>query len=204
MATHLARYFRQRRLALGLRPGQVARRMGYQNPVGGANRICLFEQTGSMKPHLFAKLQAALGIDDTEVEEQIEKDRREHFENWLAWVNTYEPPKLVIRCIPGVFAERQLPEELQTLEEMERFASDFAKRYHKKVWLCPSRKLSIRFQEDGSKYEVLEASPDRTITPYMRLAGRKQQFLLGFQGGGLSGFKLLDQPRKPTAKEGDQ
>ena len=66
MSTNLSRYFRQRRLALGLRPGQVAERTGHRK-CKTANLICLFEERGDLDPRLFPKLQAALNITDGEV-----------------------------------------------------------------------------------------------------------------------------------------
>ena len=68
MATNLSSYCRQRRLALGLRPGQVARLMAYKSIVGAANKIVMFEERGDIRADLFEKLKAALGIDDATAE----------------------------------------------------------------------------------------------------------------------------------------
>jgi len=198
MPTHLSRFFKHKRIALGLRPGQVARRMGRTSPAGCANKICLFEQTGDIKPALFAELQAALGVADAEVEEQMEKDRREHFQAWLEWVSEPIQPHLVVRAIPGFFVEHQLPEGMESLEEMEEYAAAFAKRFHKMVWLCPgTRKFTVRFDEDGNKLCVTEATPDTMTTPWMRLAKSRKKFLFGSQGGGIGGMTMLDQPERP-------
>ncbi len=58
MATTLSTYFRQQRFHLGLRPGDVARLMGYKSIVGTANKIVLFEERGDIRTDLFRKLAA--------------------------------------------------------------------------------------------------------------------------------------------------
>ncbi len=200
MSTHLSRFFRQRRLDHGLRPGQVAERMGHRK-CKTANQVCLFEERGDLDPRLFPKLQAALGITDEEVEAALEQDRREHFEAWLEWVNEPVEPELTVRAIPGFFIGHKLPEGLESLEEMEEYAAAFARRFHKMVWLCPgTRKFTVRFDEDGNKICVTEATPDTMTTPWMRLAKGRNKFLFGSQGGGIKGFKMLDQPERPGPK----
>ncbi len=200
VSTHLSRFFRQRRLALGLRPGQVAERTGHRN-CKTANLICLFEERGELDPGLFTKLQAALGITDGEVAEQMEQDRREHFQAWLEWVNEPVEPELTVRAIPGFFIGHRLPEGLESLEQMEEYASQFAKRFHKMVWLTPgTRKFTVRYDEDGNKICVTEATPDTMTTPWMRLAKGRHKFLFGLGDGGGINMKLLDQPQLPTPR----
>lgn len=201
MSTHLSRFFKSRRLALGLRPGQVAERTGHRK-CKTANLICLFEERGDLDPRLFPKLQAALGATDTEVEELLEQDRREHFEAWLEWVNEPVEPELIVRAIPGFFLGHKLPEGLESLEQMEQYASSFAKKWHKMVWLTPgTRRFTVRFDEDGNKLCVTEAAPDTVTTPWMRLAKGRQKFLFGLGGGGGMNMKLLDQPQLPTPRQ---
>lgn len=197
MSTNLSRFFKQRRLDLGLRPGQVAERMGHRK-CKTANQVCLFEERGDLDPRLVPKLQAALGITDAEVEEQLERDRREHFQAWLEWVNEPVEPELTVRAIPGFFVGHKLPDGMETLEEMEEYASQFAKRFHKLVWLCPgTRKFTVRFDENGDKICVTEATPDTVTTPWMRLCKGRKKFLFGSDGGGI---KMLDQPERPGPK----
>ncbi len=68
LSTLLSTYFKDRRLALGLRPGEVARRMGYRSIVGASNQIGRFEETGSIHAELFVKLALALNIEQATVE----------------------------------------------------------------------------------------------------------------------------------------
>ena len=80
--TILSRYFKTRRLDLGLRPGAVARQMGYRSIVGAANKICQFEQTGNIHAELFAKLAEVLDIDTPTIERLVESDQRATFKSW--------------------------------------------------------------------------------------------------------------------------
>ncbi len=195
MATKLSNYFRQQRIRLGLRPGDVARLMGYQSIVGAANKIVMFEERGDILTELFQKLAAALDIDETTLQRLIEQDRREFIERWNEWANQPIEPHLVFRAIPGVYFEQEIAEGVRTTEAMEQYAADFARRMHKKVWLVLSRRLTIYFDEDGMKH-VQEAVPGQCNSPYMCLGGSRQKFL--FTGG--MGMRPLNEPEQHGPK----
>jgi len=182
MSTNLSRFFRECRIELGLRHGEVARRMGYKSIVGTANKIVRFEETGDILAAVFNKLAAVLGIDDATIKRLVEQDRREHLETWLAWAAVPITPHLEIRCIPGVFGECPIPDGLKTTEEMEQFAQHLAKEHHKKVWLVLNRRLRVYFDEDGSRRGVQEAAPGEIAGPWMRLKGSNRRFLFGGAG----------------------
>jgi hypothetical protein len=64
-----------------------------------------------------------------------------------------------------------------------------------KVWLVLSRRLSIFFDEDGTKRQVIEAAPGKFNGPYMHIEGSKQKFLFG---GGLEMQPLTEpEPHGP-------
>ncbi|MDY0169928.1 MAG: hypothetical protein RBS80_25520 [Thermoguttaceae bacterium] len=196
MSTNLSRFFRQRRLTLGLRHGQVAERTGHRK-CKTANLLCLFEERGDINAALFRKLQAALDITDAEVEEYLERDRREHLDAWLQWVNQPIEPHLVMRAMAGIPVYRSMPGGLKSLDEMEEFASEFAKTYHKLVWLCPgTRRFTVRFDEEGKKIEVVEATPDTITTPWMQFASSRRKFIFRFNGS----VKSLTQPERHGPK----
>jgi len=200
LATNLSAYFQQRRLVLGLRPGEVVRRMGYKSIVGTTNKVVLFEERGDIRPDLFDKLKAAFEIDDATVVRLIEEDRREFVERWNQWANQPIEPHLVVRAIPGVYMEQEIPHSLsseiaegvKTPEAMEQYAADFAKQFGKKVWLVLSRRLTIFFDENGTKRQVIEAAPGEMNGPYMQIGGCKQKFL--FTGG--MGMRPLTEPEE--------
>ncbi|NLF69661.1 MAG: helix-turn-helix domain-containing protein [Candidatus Anammoximicrobium sp.] len=203
MPTHLSKFFRQRRIALGLRLSDLARRCGYQNLSKGSNRIDRFENTGEIHVLLYPKLADALGIDRETCERLNEEDRQQARREWLEYINTPVEPTLVVRALPGCFIGRDLPEDCTTIDQMEQFASDLARRFHKMVWLVVSRKLTIRFNEDGSKHSVEEATPDHPNAPFMRLKGSKRPFLFGCYGGGGLTLKPLPQAPKVPSDRAD-
>ena len=174
----LSRHFKNRRLDLGLRPGDVARLMGYRSIVGAANKICQFEQNGNIHADLFAKLAEVLDIDTPTMERLIEEDRRATFEAWNEWANVPIRPHLVIKLIPGIFGTNEIPDAiLGDQQAMERFASGLARRAEKRIWLVLSRRLSIVFDELGHRVRVEEAAPGEPNGPYMRLKGSRKTFL---------------------------
>jgi hypothetical protein len=197
--THLSKFFRQRRIQLGLRLPDVARRCDYKNLSKGSNRIDRFEQSGEVHPDLYVKLVAALSIDQETCDRLNAMDAEQARRQWLDFVSTPVEPHLVVRAIPGVFIGQDLPEDCTTIDQMEAFASELAGRFHKMVWLVVSRKLTIRFNEDGSKRSVEEATPDHPNAPYMRLKGSRRPFLFGCScGGGLTLRPLPQAPKVPS------
>lgn len=205
MSTNLSRFFKQKRIALGLRLPDVARRCGYTNLSRGSNRIDRFEQTGDIHPDLYVKLAVALDIDQATCDRLNAEDAQQARREWLEYINEPIEPHIVFRAIPGVFIGKDLPEGCETIEEMEEAASDFARRSGKLVWLVVSRKLTIRFNEDGSKRSVEEATPDHPNSPWMRLRGRKgRPFLFGCDGGGLTLRPLPQAPQVPNEPDNQQ
>jgi hypothetical protein len=179
VATRLSEHFRQRRLALELKHGEVARRLGYRSVAGGANKIVRFEQSGDIDAGLLLRLAEVLDVDRATIGELIEQDRREFFEAWNEWANQPIRPHLVERLIPAVYAHCGIPDEiLGDVEAMERFASESAKKNHRLTFLVLSRRLSISFNEDGTRRSVNEAQPGRPAGPYMTLGKSRTAFLL--------------------------
>ena len=87
MSTHLSRYFQQQRLGRGLKPGQLARLAACVNVQKNGSRIRTFELSGTIGQELFERIAAALEIDAGTIERLVKQDRKEFFEEWLAWVN---------------------------------------------------------------------------------------------------------------------
>ena len=204
MATNLSNYFRQRRIRLGLRHGDLARLMGYKSVFGTANKIVMFEERGDILAEVFRKLAVALGIDETTIQRLIEQDRREFVQQWNKWADEPIEPHLVFRAIPGVYFEQEMPpslsseiaEGVRTAEAMERYAAEFAKDHHTKVWLVLSRRLTVHFDEDGTKKDVQKATPGQCNSPYMCLGGSRRKFL--FTGG--MEMRPLNEPEQHGPK----
>jgi hypothetical protein len=177
MATNLSSHFRQRRLELAFRPGQIAKILGYTSLVGAANKIVRFEETGDIEYRFFKKLAAVLGIERATILRLMEQDRRELVARWTEWANQPIAPHLIARLLPGYFMAHPIPEELTTLDEMEAHASELAADLHQKIWLVVSRKLAVYFNEDGRKRAVQEAAPGRPLEPYRLLRESGKRFI---------------------------
>jgi hypothetical protein len=182
MATNLSSHFRQQRLSLNLRPGQVATILGYKSLVGAANKIVRFEEAGDVDHRFFKKLAGLFGVQRATILRLMERDRKEILVRWSEWANQRITPHLIARLIPYYFMSHPIPEELTTLDEMERHASELASELHQKIWLVFSRKLAVYFNEGGAKRAIQEASPDRPIEPYRLLRENSRRFFSVYDG----------------------
>ena len=150
MSTNLSRYFQQKRLDRGLKPGQLARLAGCVNVQKNGSRIRSFELSGCIGQELFEKVAAALEIDAGTIEQLVEQDRREFYQEWLAWVNERIQPYLVIRLIAAVYSSQSVPPDITTRQEAEEWASAVAGEIKKQCCLVWSRHISCWFSEDGT------------------------------------------------------
>jgi hypothetical protein len=79
MSTNLSRYFQQKRLDRGLKPGQLARLAGRVNIQKNGSRIRSFELSGNIGQELFERIATVLKIDPATIEQVVEQDRRVFF-----------------------------------------------------------------------------------------------------------------------------
>jgi len=171
---HLAELLRWKREALGLRPVEVARRMGYKNLSKGSTRIYRWEREGIGSADLVLRLIRALEIDREEVLEAQHKDRAD----WEAWADESVPMVLVERLIPGVYREQALPETVRTEEDALAYARDHARRNRRKVCLVVSRRVSVWIDRDGGPGFRTLAEPGVLNVPSMQIRGRGKTFVL--------------------------
>ena len=59
--------------------------------------------------------------------------------------------------MPAFYSQAELPDEISSVEEAERYASEFAKEHRLRVCLVLSRRISVYFAEDGSFRYASEA-----------------------------------------------
>ncbi len=182
MATNLSNHFRRQRIALRMRPGQVARLLGYRSVVGAANKIVRFEETGDIDRRLFQKLAAVLFIDKATIKRLMEKDRRELVQRWHEWANQRIRPHLIEEVAPGIYMVHCLPEDVTTPDQMENYAADLAGTVRQPIWLIFSRKLAVYFDHGGRKRAVHEAAPGEPTEPYRRFRQGRPNCL--FNGDG--------------------
>lgn len=151
---HLAKYFRQRRLEMGLSVAEVVRRLGYTNVSKGIRRIEAFEEAGYVDSTLLTRLAAVLEIDKKTLNRLAYKDYRD----WFAIVNPPVAPCLFRRVLFGGGVVH-LPRQLKSNEAREQFAADFARRCDMDVCLMLSPRVKIWFTHDGSLLEIIEEVP---------------------------------------------
>ena len=150
--THMARHFQKRRFEMHLSLTQLARMVGYANVSKGYRRIDLWERTGVCHPILFAKLTAALGIDER-------TRNRLEYEDYKDWLATPANPPTPYMMRTGLRGCLGLPEAATTVEEMEQYAAAYAKRHRTNVCLVLDKRIAVRFTEDGSLRDIVEAQP---------------------------------------------
>lgn len=150
--THMAKYFRKRRVEMHLSLTQLARMVGYTNISKGYRKIDEFERTGRCHPILFTELAAALGIDEKTRKHLAHED----YKAWLATPANPPTPYLLRSPIRGCIG---LPEDLATVEEMEQYAADYARQHASAVTLVLDKRIYVRFAKDGSLEQVTEAIP---------------------------------------------
>lgn len=152
MTTHLARYFQKRRLEMGLSVAQLARKVGYANVSKGHRKIDAFERTGECHPILFGKLMEVLQIDERSRMQATYED----YKDWLAAPANPPAPYMLRSPIRGCLG---VPEELETVEDIERYAADYARRGGWNVCLVLNNRIRMVFSPDGSLKEIVEAVP---------------------------------------------
>ncbi len=155
--THVARHFQRRRVETSLSLSQLARMIGYTNVSKGYRKIDVFERTGHVHPVLLDKLAAALGIDRRTRSRLAYED----YKQWLAATGNPPTPYMIQRPYRGCIA---LPEGLKTVEEMEQYAADYARRHGAAVTLVLGNRIRVTFAEDGSLNEITEALPPANST----------------------------------------
>lgn len=183
MATNLSNHFRRQRLEVDLRPGQIAKLLGYTSVVGAANKIVRFEETGDIDYRFFKKLAVVLGIERATIARLIDQDRRELVARWTEWANGRITPHLIARLLPGYFMAHPIPEDLTTLDEMESHASELAADLHQKIWLIVSRRLAVYFNEGGRKRAIQEAAPGKPLEPYRLIRESGKRFISASDDG---------------------
>jgi hypothetical protein len=194
VSTNLSRHFQQKRLEKGLKPGELARLAGCANIQKNGSRIRCFELSGNVGQELFEKIAAVLEIDAATIERLVEQDRKEFFDEWLAWVNQPIQPYLVIRIIAAIYGSRPVPSEITTREEAETWAGAVASEIKKRCCLVWSRRISCWFGEDGTLAQRTEAVPGEPNVPWIKIGGKGPAFVFGDDLGSVS---MVDWPKKP-------
>jgi hypothetical protein len=195
--SHLSRHLTALRQQRGLRPAELAARLGASNLSKVGSLIRAFELGEPISDHWLMQLIAELQPDPTELRRCLELDQAEAQEQlerervaWEAWADEPIDPYLSIRYSPGAGLVHQVPRAFCTPREMaedqawarqraEEWATDQLKRCPHKGILVWSRRESTQY--DGHGLNPLRSSKTftrQTIDDWMQLSGSQQQLLL--------------------------
>ena len=166
MTTKLAGYIKQERLKKRLNYADLSRLMGYKNINRGMRRIIDLEREGKAHPEILKKITEALGLVEDIVDELIQQDKEEQQREFEEWVNA-SPMRwhLIIRWIPAVYGERDIPDNIKTEDEAIEYAVGVAKELKSMIWLVLSRKVNIHIDENGDIKSRNEATLDNGWLP---------------------------------------
>jgi transcriptional regulator with XRE-family HTH domain len=159
MTTHVAAFFRKRRMEKGLKLSEVALRVGYRRTdrslSHGCNALHRFETTGKIDIQLLEKLAAVLEIDEKTRKHLLYED----YKAWFAGMSQPVAAHMVRNNAHGYPETISVPEQLKTAEEIEHYAADYARRCGWTVYLVLNNRIRMVFAKDGSLQEVREEVP---------------------------------------------
>jgi hypothetical protein len=176
MSSRLGDHIRSTRRRLNLSLGQVARLVGYRNLSKGSRRIAAIENSGRGDAVLLGEVLVALGIHPATAADLAEQDRQERRRVWDEWADQPVPMRMIVRIMAAMYSEQALPAGVETPEQAETYARNFAKAHRLKVCLALSRRLSVWIDESGEVIARTEAKPDEDNEPWMEIGGKR--FLL--------------------------
>lgn len=172
MDTNIGRVISQARQNAGLNRPQLAQAAGYKNLAKGANKIVSLEREGHGTTELLARLQEALQLPASVVEDALAKDRAEQTARWNQWASQPIRSYLVKRYMPAVYGREELPETIARIEDAKRYASSVACREHRKVCLVWSRRIRLWFDGTGALVRREVVGPGSSGGPAMRVGGK--------------------------------
>jgi hypothetical protein len=150
MATNLAKYIKQERVKQGLNYAELSRLMGYKNNNRGMRRIIDLAREGKVHSEILKKLIEALGLDRAYIDQLIKEDKDQQRREFEEWVNNPIDWHLIIRWMPAVYGEREIPGYIKTEDEAIEYARSVDREYKSMVWLVLSMKENIHIDSDGS------------------------------------------------------
>jgi len=147
---------KDRRIALGLSPKQLAEKLGYKNFTKGIRRIDQ-AQEGCCCEDKLQEIMKILNVTEADRAQcRIEQEKQ-----ILEKIKTLPKfkPVLVWRAMACAYVEVKIPEKLTNVEQMLEFASNFARERQRLAWLKLDYNLRYHIGTDGSVSE-----PDRSVS----------------------------------------
>ncbi len=150
MKTNLSRYIKQERLKRGLNFAELSQKMGYTNVNRGMRRIIDLEREGVVHHEILEKIIDVLELDREKIDQFIQQDKEQQQREFIEWINIPIKWHLIIRWMPTIYGERDIPGNIRTEEEAIEYAVGVAKELKRMVWLVLSRKENIHVDSDGN------------------------------------------------------
>ena len=169
MTTNLSRFIKEERENQGLNYAEVSRKMGYTNLNKGMRRIIDLEREGLVHPEVLEKIIDALELDKEYVDILIQKDWEQEKREFEEWVNTQIDWHLIIRWMPAMYGDREIPEYIKSEDEAIEYAREVAREYKSMVWLVLSRKENIHIYPDGSIRSRNKVTMEHSWLPFTRI-----------------------------------
>jgi len=163
--SYLGSYLKGERLKQKLNTAQLAEKIGYRNINKGMRRILDLEREGEAHCEVLEKIIDALELDRTYIDQLIQEDKEQQRREFEEWVNTPIDWHLIIRWMPAVYGEREIPGNIKTEEEAIEYAKSVAGKLKLMVWLVLSRKENLRIDADGSIKSRNEVTLDSSWLP---------------------------------------
>ena len=165
MKLNLSTYIKQERIKQELNYAELSRKMGYTNVNKGMRRIIDLEREGEAHCEVLEKIIDTLELDRTYIDQLIQEDKEQQRREFEEWVNTPIDWHLIIRWMPAVYGEREIPGNIKTEEEAIEYAKSVARKLKLMVWLVLSRKENLRIDADGSIKSRNEVTLDSSWLP---------------------------------------
>ena len=169
MWKNLGKYIKEERLRQGLNSSELAQLMGYKNINRGMRRILDLEREGMVHPEVLKKIIKALNLDQKVIDYVVQQDKEQHEREFQEWVNTPIDMHLTVKLLPAIYANFDVPADIESEEEIIEFACDKAKELRCMLWLVLSRKENIHIDNEGKVISRNVVTKDRSFLPFVKI-----------------------------------
>jgi hypothetical protein len=165
----LGRLLEERRIAAGLRPGELARRakLNLDSAIGGSE-VRALELYGKGELTTIVKLLNVLAIDDCAVLAASGLDLPAMRVRWDEWAAVSEPITMSVRLLAAVWRGERVPDGLDQAGIIE-WAKSHPQWKHCLRCIRWSRTHCTYLRDDGTSYEIYSVFPENCPEPYMTL-----------------------------------
>jgi len=176
MQNRVGKIVKAERLKKRLTRGQLALAMGFRNLSKGANRITRLERDGVGDSNFRERVALVLNLDPARLAQLSIKDHREKTEIWERQIEKPTFFRLTVRAIPGFYIEKRLPSNVETPEEAEAWACQFAECHYLKVCLQISNRKRVWIDKRGRVTARSEVAYELIDLPKTTVKGKTVRF----------------------------